>query len=261
MGMPIEPPAIPQPVTDVEPAPPPAKPAHPIRQFFRQIGPAGPVALIATCMPLAGAAVLAATAPKVIHWVHAHGFVGGLSFVVAFALFAGFALVPTYANSILGGWIYKFPTGFPVVMTGVAGAALISYTLAHRIIGHRVSNVIHEHPRWEVVRDALIGGSTMKIIGIITLLRLSPILPFETTNVLLASCEVRLFPFMIGTILGVAPRTAAIVFVASRAHKLELGSPGHRWLAVLGIVTSFIVVVLIAIISKHALDRATRPKQ
>jgi uncharacterized membrane protein YdjX (TVP38/TMEM64 family) len=256
MGVPVEQPEVKPPPPQATAVPPTR--VHPVRQFFRQIGPAGPVALIATCMPLVGAAILGATAPRVIGWVHAHGAGGVLAFVLAFALFAGFALVPTYANSILGGWMFKFPLGFPVVMAGVGGAALISYTLAHRIVGHRVSNVIHEHPKWEVVRDALIGGSTLKIIGIITLLRLSPVLPFETTNVLLASCEVRVWPFITGTILGVAPRTAAIVFIASRAHKLELGSAGNRWLLVLGIVMSLFVVVLIALISKHALDRATR---
>jgi uncharacterized membrane protein YdjX (TVP38/TMEM64 family) len=234
--------------------------SHPVREFFHQIGPAGPVALIATVMPLLGALVLTAVARPVVHWLHLHGAGGVIVFIAAFSLLAGFALVPTYVNSILGGWTFKFTVGFPAVMAGLLGAAAISYLVAHRIVGHRVSNAIHQHPRWQVVRDALIGGSNLKVMGIITLLRLSPLLPFETSNVLLASCEVRLLPFLLGTAIGVAPRTAAMVFLAARMHKLELAAPGSRWLLIVSIIASLAVIAVLAIVSRHALARATRPR-
>jgi uncharacterized membrane protein YdjX (TVP38/TMEM64 family) len=102
---------------------------------------------------------------------------------------------------------------------------MISYWLAHRIVHHRVEDVIHEHPRWEVVRNALVGGNTMRSIGIIVLLRLSPLLPYETTNVLLAMCGVRPLPYLVGTLIGVAPRTALIVLAASRAERLDFHAP------------------------------------
>jgi uncharacterized membrane protein YdjX (TVP38/TMEM64 family) len=234
------------------------KPAHPILRFIRQLGPAGPVAVIATALPAVGALVLLAVAPPIIRWLHAHGLAGAFVFMLAYAIFCGFALVPTYASSILGGWTFKFGIGYPAVMAGIGGAAVIAYTLAHRIVGHRVRRVIHEHPKWEVVRDALVGGKSLKAIGVITLLRLSPLLPFETTNVLLASCEVRLVPFLIGTLLGVAPRTAAVVFIASRARKLEQAGASSWWLIALGIVMTVVVLAAVTIISKKALDRATR---
>lgn len=237
---------------DVQPQP------HPIRRFFRQIGPAGPVALIATVMPAVGAVVLFGFAHRITPWLQSHRGPGVVIFVVAFSLLAGFALVPTYANSILGGWTFKFAVGFPAVMVGLIGAATISYLLAHKIVGHRVSNAIHEHPRWQVVRDALIGGSPSRVIGIIALLRLSPLLPFETTNVLLASCEVKLVPFLVGTLLGVAPRTAAIVFIAAGAHKLDLNASGHPAFLIAGIVASVAIIAIVAVISKHALARAFR---
>src|SRR5437879_796243 len=120
----------------------PPKTAHPILRFFRQIGPAGPVALIATCLPVVGAALLAGVARHIVRWLLHHGLVGILAFVIGYALTGGLALVPTYVNSILGGWTFKFPVGFPAVFVGLSGAALISYTIAQRIIGHRVANVI-----------------------------------------------------------------------------------------------------------------------
>lgn len=246
---------------DAQAPAPPAGRIHRIWRFFRQIGPAGPVALLATCMPAIGVAIIAGFIPHIVAILHRSGPIGIAVFIVCFAVLGGFALVPTWLNSTLAGWTFKFPIGFPVVMAGLAGAAMIGYAMAHRIIGHRVRNVIHQHPKWEVVRNALVGGSTMKVIGIVTLLRLSPIVPFETTNVLLASCEVKPLPYLIGTLLGVGPRTAAIVFVASKAHTLELGSAQSRWLLIAGIIATLLGAVVIAIISKHSLDRATRRSQ
>jgi uncharacterized membrane protein YdjX (TVP38/TMEM64 family) len=236
----------------------PAK-KHPVRDFFRKIGPAGPVALIATAMPVVGAAVVGVFVPHIVGWLHRSGALGMIVFALAFAILGGFALVPTWVNSTLAGWTFKFPIGFPITMAGLAGAATIGYALAHRIIGHRVRNVIHEHPKWEVVRDALVEGSTLKVIGIVTLLRLSPVLPFETSNVLLASCEVRLLPYLIGTLLGVAPRTAAIVLVASKARKLEMGSAQSTGMIIAGIIVTILVVVVIAIVARHALHIACAP--
>src|SRR5688572_1318807 len=198
-------------------------------------------------MPIIGTAVAVALAPRLSAWMRAHGVVGVIAFASGFALLAGFALVPTYANSLLAGWTFKFPAGFPTVMCGLTGAATISYFVAHRIIGHRVTSTIHEHPKWEVVRDALIGGRTLKVMAIVGLLRLSPILPFSTTNVLLASCEVRFWPFLLGTIIGGAPRQAAIVYIASRASKLEMDAPESRWLAAASIVGTIIVIAVLAI--------------
>jgi uncharacterized membrane protein YdjX (TVP38/TMEM64 family) len=234
------------------------KSPHPTLRFFRQIGPAGPFALLVTALPAVGAIFVFSLAPKVIvPWLQTHGWFGLATFVTGFTVLGGLALAPTYANSIVGGWTYKFAVGFPAVMVGLGGAAMVSYVLAHRIVGHRVEDVIHQHPRWELVKDALVGGSTLKSIGMVALMRLSPALPFETTNALLAMCGVRPLPFLIGTLIGVAPRTAAIVFAASEAHRLDLHAAGGRWLLAAGIVTTIVCVVLIAWIAKHALNRAT----
>jgi len=235
---------------------PPTVHRQPIRHFLRQIGPAGPVALIATAMPALGAVALAAVAPKLAPWLTAHRATGVVVFVAGFSTLGGFALVPTYANSILGGWSFKFGIGSLAVLLCLLGSATISYMLARWIVGHRVRHALHEHPKWEIVRDALVGGSSLKVAGIIALIRLSPVLPFETTNVLLASCEVKLVPYLVGTMLGVAPRTLAMVFLAAHARKLDLAAAGGWGLLIVGIVASIVIVALMAVIARHALKRA-----
>ena len=85
-------------------------------------------------------------------------------------------------------------------------------------------------------------------------------LPFETTSVLLAVTGVPVIPFTIGTALGVLPRAAAVVFVASRAHQLDFHHTAGRWLLVFGLLATAIGALVIALISRHALKLATQPQ-
>jgi uncharacterized membrane protein YdjX (TVP38/TMEM64 family) len=229
---------------------------HPIRRFFRQIGPAGPMALIVSIMPAIGTAVLFTVAKPTSAWLAAHRPGSVLIFILGVALLNGLALMTTYANSLLAGWTFKFAVGFPAMILGLGSAAMIGYLLAHRIVGQRVENAIREHPKWEIVRTALIGRSTLRTIGIVTLLRLSPLLPFETTNALLAMCGVRPLPFLIGTVLGIAPRTAAVVFFASSMRELTLQSAPDPITLIIGVIVTIAAIVVLGVVAKHALDRA-----
>src|SRR5437763_8358641 len=99
----------------MEQAPPESR-LHPVRRFFRQIGPAGPMALIVTCLPAVGAVFLFSFAQRLAPWLREMGWPGVVIFVLSFTLMGGFAIAPTYANSILGGFIFKYAIGFPAVM-------------------------------------------------------------------------------------------------------------------------------------------------
>src|SRR4051812_39411862 len=96
-----------------------------VRQFFRKTGPAGPMAVIVTALPLIGTVVLLTVVSRVSPWLRDHGPLGVLVYIAAFAALNGFALMTTYANSLLGGWTFKFALGFPIVMGSLIGAAAI----------------------------------------------------------------------------------------------------------------------------------------
>jgi uncharacterized membrane protein YdjX (TVP38/TMEM64 family) len=229
---------------------------HALRQFFRKTGPAGPMAIIVTALPAVGTVLLLTVVSRVSPWLRDGGPLGVLVFIACFAVLNGFALMTTYANSLLGGWTFKFALGFPVVMASLIGAAGIGYALASRIVGHRVQDVIAEHPKWEIVRQALIGGTTLRSTVIVTLLRISPLLPFETTNALLSMCGVRFVPFIVGTTLGIIPRVAAVVWAGSQMHKLTLDHGLHAGTIVIGLAVTAASLLIVMIIARHALKVA-----
>jgi uncharacterized membrane protein YdjX (TVP38/TMEM64 family) len=240
-----------------DPVPPAAeaKP-RPVRQFFRQTGPAGPVALLFTAMPVVGTLVLLGVVSRVSPWLRDHGWIGVIVFIAAFAFLNGFALMTTYANSLLAGWTFKFALGFPTALASLAGAGILGYALAGRIVGHRVQDVIAQHPKWEIIRQALVGGSTLRSALIVLLLRISPALPFETTNALLAMCGVRFVPFIVGTTIGIAPRVAAVCWAGASMRELTLDKPPHPLAIVLGLAITAASLLCVMLIARHALKVA-----
>jgi uncharacterized membrane protein YdjX (TVP38/TMEM64 family) len=119
-----------------------------------------------------------------------------------------------------------------------------------------VQDVIAEHPKWEIVRQSLVGGTMLRATVIVTLLRISPLLPFETTNALLSMCGVRFVPYIIGTTLGIIPRVAAVVWAGSQMHKLTLDHAPHPITIVVGLAVTAVSLLVLMLIARHALKLA-----
>ena len=98
---------------------------------------------------------------------------------------AGLNVTGNGDNTILGGMgtdtITTVNNGATV--TGTVAGALFGYLLARRVAWSRVRSTFADHPKWEVVRRALVEANWLKTLWIVFLMRLSPVLPFGTTNV------------------------------------------------------------------------------
>ena len=193
-------------------------------------------------------------------WLRSHEQEGVTTYVIGFAVLAGLALLPTYASAFLGGWAFGFDVGFPAALCGFAGGALIAYAVCRPTAGNRIEAIIAEKPKWKAVRDALVGGGPLKTLCIVTLLRIPPNSPFALTNLVLSSVKVPLWIFLLGTLVGMAPRTAVIVLIASKlqdqvANKAAKQVPG--WIILGGGVLSLVVLGVVGLIAQKALAKMT----
>lgn len=228
--------------------------------FVKRLGPASVLAAGAAVLPPLGSIVLFTYMNSVGQWLRSHGHEGVAMYIVGFSVFAGLALLPTYASAILGGWAFGFGIGFPAALCGFLGGALIAYGVCRPTAANRVEKIIAEKPKWKAVRDALVGGSALKTLGIVTLLRLPPNSPFALTNLVLSSVKVPLWIFLLGTLVGMAPRTAVAVFIASKLQNQlasEVAEQRPWWIIVAGIVLSLIVLGVIGLIAQKALTKLT----
>jgi uncharacterized membrane protein YdjX (TVP38/TMEM64 family) len=203
--------------TTLEYAPAPVTIWDKVRAFVKRLGPAGPLAVLAATFPPLGGFVLLGLITRLAPWLQAHLALGLVILIVGFSLAAGLSLLPTYACSCLAGYAFKFAIGFPASMFAFVGGSLIAYVVSSRAAGNRVVDIVREHPKWEAVRVALLDAGFWKALGIITLLRLPPTSPFAAANFIMGTIRAPLIPYLLGTLIGMAPRTAAVVWAMAHA--------------------------------------------
>jgi len=238
---------------------PPDAPKPSARQTFRDLGAAGPLAVVSAVFPALGGFALLATLHIVGPWLRGHEALGVALYVAAFALLAGFALLPTYAQAVLGGWAFGSALGIPAAAAGFLGAAVIGYALATRLAARDLEAALDQRPLWRAVRDELVGGGFWKTLGIVTLIRLPFNSPFALTNLALSAARTPFVPYALGTLLGMLPRTAGTVWLAAQIEG-ELTSDVMKdakpdWFLPAAIVSVVVVAVVITRLANRAIKR------
>lgn len=234
--------------------------------LLTRLGPAGLLGIGALALPPLGGVVLITYMATVSEWLRSHASTGILIYAAAFVVLAGLALLPTYAQAALGGYAFGWQLGLPAALIGFVGGAWLGYEIARRASGRRVEDVIAEKPKWQAIRDALVrdreARSFWKTTGMVALLRCPPNSPFALTNLVMASVKVPRAPFLLGTLIGMTPRTAAAVAIGSTVERftrdsLEQAAPKWLWGAGLGV--TLVVVFIVAMIADRAVRRITAP--
>jgi uncharacterized membrane protein YdjX (TVP38/TMEM64 family) len=230
---------------------------------LRALGPTGLLGVAWTAAPaVCGTLLLAALGP-LSEWLLYHRPLGLALYTVVFVLGAGLGFLPTYAQSILGGWVFGVALGLPAALLGFTGGGLLGYRVARRVSKDRVLALIETNPKARAIRDALVGRTPWRTVLIVTLLRLPPNSPFALTNLVMATTGVPLPAFLAGTLLGMLPRTAVAVALAAAASStgaediqsfVRHRGPG---LLLAGIVGGMAVLGVVGAIARRALRRVT----
>lgn len=228
------------------------------REVFRRLGAVSILGLISVTIPAIGGFTLLAYVNTVGNWLKSNQSNGPLIYSGGFALLSGLALLPTYAQAILGGWAFGFAVGYPAAMAGLLGGAIIAYFIARMASGRRVTDLIREYPRGRVVYDALVGSGFWRALLLVFLLRLPPSSPFAATNLLLAVTRVGPLAYTIGTVFGLAPRTALVVYWFSHLSKLDMSERLPWGFMILGAAISLAALAVLGLIANHALQQFTK---
>jgi uncharacterized membrane protein YdjX (TVP38/TMEM64 family) len=224
---------------------------------FRRLGASGPVAIVLSFWPPLGGFVLLTTLNWFGPWLREHGTEGLVLFFLFTVATVGVSFLPTFSCAILAGWAFGFAVGTPVAIAALTVASLIAYAIGRWISRDRVIEVIRERPQWNAVYESMLGSDTGKTMLVVTLLRIPPMSPFAIANFALAAARVRLFPYTLGTVIGIAPRTALGAFAAAQLEQLRFKDVGDRWMAVAGITATIIVCVVLGMMANRALKNVT----
>ncbi len=226
--------------------------------LFKRLGAAGPVAIGLSFFPPLGGFVLLATLTRLGPWLRDHGIEGMVIYFLFTGLLMGVSFVPTYSCAILAGWAFGFAVGWPLAVVTITVASLLAYAIGRWICRERVLEVIQERPRWNAVYQALLDRSSGRALLVVTLLRVPPASPFALANFVLAAGRVRLFDYTLGTMIGIAPRTALGVATAAGLEQLHFKTATNTWAVVAGIVATMVVCMVLGMLANRALHKVTR---
>ncbi|MEO0474342.1 MAG: VTT domain-containing protein [Planctomycetota bacterium] len=172
------------------------------------------------------------------------------------ALAVGLALLPTHVLSLLCGWAFGL-SGLLVVLSAATLGSPLGYVLGKVLAGPGVMEVIERNPKGVAVCEAIARSSKPRAFVLIGLLRLSPVVPYGSTNVLAAVFSVPMLPFMLGTFIGLAPRAAAaVVLLGAGLEQLDSSETSvSPWLLGVGIASTVIALIVMSWAGTRALDR------
>lgn len=120
--------------------------------------------------------------------------------------------VPAIPLTMTAGAIFGVIPGTAIVSVSATAAAAASFLIARYVAHDKVQAIAQQHPRWAAI-DRAIGKDSFRVV---TLLRLSPLLPLAVSNYLYGLTSVELMPYVLGSWLGMLPGTCA--YVAAGAY-------------------------------------------
>ncbi|MEZ5977885.1 MAG: VTT domain-containing protein [Planctomycetota bacterium] len=231
---------------------------------WRDLGRTGVLAILWALLPALSTIFLVVYLGDVSAWFASRGALGAVLYAVAFAAASGAGLAPTYSLSFLAGWTFAFGGGYGVALGALLGAAGLGFAIAHVVSARHARTLVARFPRAEAVRADLVGRGPWRAGLVVALLRVPPNSPFSLTNLALGVSGVSVLPYLVGSLAGLAPRTAVYVAagaVAAADGAESLGEAlerGPGWpVLVVSVVLVLVVLNVIGKMAQRALDRIT----
>lgn len=222
---------------------------------WRGLGPAGPLLLLAGGGPIVGLFALVATASTWLPWFEAGGAAEAGAFLALGVVLAAACLTPTHATSLVAGYVFGALGGATLGFSVVLLAAALGRGLFARVVGGSVLEAIAASDNARRVHEAMLGQGFGRTVWLVALLRLSPLMPFAATNLLMASFGVRPTAFLCATALGIAPRSVGVALVGAELSELDWQASGSLWSSILAIAATVGVLWWVGKVAGHALRR------
>ncbi|MDM7921581.1 MAG: VTT domain-containing protein [Pyrinomonadaceae bacterium] len=228
-----------------------------VKKHVRELGRLTPMALVATFLPVLGSVTLIAFLQPIGGWLRINWETGSFVYLASTIFFCGLSLLPTNVIGLVGGWAFGFELGLAILISGIVGSAFISFLINSRISGGKLPDIADRYPKAAAVYRSLVKDNFWRTTAIVILLRISVIMPFALTNFLMASARVPIRSFLIGTAVGMFPRSAAVAFIGSGLSELDISNTRDTYIFALGVAATIFTVIVIATISRRALERIT----
>lgn len=206
-------------------------------------------------------ACISAVLEYYVDWVALNPAAGAVSFAGVYAVCA-VLLVPASVLTIGAGAAFGSALGLGLgtlvgsaaVFVGASSGALLAFALARSLLHDFVQRLLQRHRIAHAV-DCALRQEGLKVM---LLLRLSPLIPYNVLNYIMAGTSVSGRNFALA-LLGMAPGTVGYVYIG--ASVLEAASGGGAEVVrivslVVGAVAAFVAVGAVSWYAKKQLDKS-----
>jgi uncharacterized membrane protein YdjX (TVP38/TMEM64 family) len=115
--------------------------------------------------------------------------------------------VPALPLTMSAGALFGVGKGTALVSSAGVVAAGSAFLVARYAVRERVAGLLAANTRWAAI-DRALGSDSFRVI---TLLRLSPLMPFSLSNYAYGLTRLQFLPYLAGSWLGMLPGTLAYV--------------------------------------------------
>ncbi len=191
-----------------------------------------------------------------LEWIRDLGWVGAIIFIGIYII-ATIAFLPGSILTLGAGVIFGVVQGSILVFFGATIGATGAFLVGRYLARGWVSEKIAGNEKFKAI-DAAVGEEGLKIV---TLLRLSPVFPFNLLNYGMGVTSVSLKDYFIGSV-GMIPGTIMYVYIGSLAGSLAtIGSSSQptdetvQWIIrIVGFIATVAVTVYVTKIAQKALN-------
>ncbi|RWR92696.1 TVP38/TMEM64 family membrane protein [Cinnamomum micranthum f. kanehirae] len=188
-------------------------------------------------------------------FIEGYGTAGYALFVVVYAGLEILA-IPAIPLTMSAGLLFGSVTGTVIVSISGTVAATVAFLIARYFARERILKLVEGNKKFLAI-DKAIGENGFRVV---TLLRLSPLLPFSIGNYLYGLTSVKLIPYVLGSWLGMLPGSWAYVSAGAFGRAIiqeesEVGLPGGNgqlWTLGLGLLATALAAAYVTRLAKDA---------
>lgn len=185
--------------------------------------------------------------------VEEYGYLGYVAYAVVYTGLEVLAL-PAVPLTMTAGAIFGIVPGTLIVSFSGTAAATIAFLIARYAARDRVRALAAANPKFAAI-DKGISKDGFKFV---TLLRLSPLLPFAASNYLYGLTSIELGPYVLGSWLGMLPGTYAYVSAGQIGKAVLSEGEGSfnffSWHVAGGLAVTGVAIAFVGRLAKQALD-------
>jgi len=177
----------------------------------------------AVALPVVGILVVALLPAEWLAGLAEHTFALYVPFIVLAGVLASVALMPTHLISLLSGFLFGFFPGLCAAVLAVLGGTVGGFSLVRHFSSQRLGDLLSRHKVSKEVFQRLFLGRHAR--WAVALTRLPPQIPFAVGNVAAASAGIRLIDLLVGTVVGMLPRVALVVWLGASLSSWDPAAP------------------------------------